>query len=57
MTAIEDIINATDLLTEMLEKLANQKKLSDDAALQLERYSWDMYRLANDLRAIEEYIL
>jgi len=58
MTAIEELIETSNLLCKRLDEVANEdKRLCDKIALQLERYSWEMYRMANDLKSMQEYML
>ena len=55
MTTLQEIINLANDLCESLDKAAlNEKKFCADVCLELERYSWETYRLANNVREIKE---
>lgn len=64
MILLEQKTNEIELLQYMannlcqaLEKLSqNDKQYSLDLCIILERYSWDMYKMANHLKEIKEYI-
>jgi hypothetical protein len=58
MTDLEMLIQTADNLCSNLEKASmNEKAFNDKVTMELERFSWDMYRMANDLKKIQEYIL
>lgn len=55
MTILDELINSADLLCEAFEKAAeNEKKFCYDVCLEFERYSWETYKLANEIRSIKE---
>ena len=55
MTGLEELIDTADKLSASLEKAASdEKKFCHDICFALEKYSWDMYRLANEIREIKE---
>ena len=55
MTNLVEIINLANELSETLDKAAqNEKKFCADVCLELERYSWETYRLANNVRELKE---
>jgi hypothetical protein len=56
MSILEEIIQLADNITRRLEKAAeDEKKFCHDMQLQLERYSWETFRLANGLRQLGEF--
>lgn len=56
MTALDELIAIADKLCNTLEKAAeNEKKFCDDVRLELERYSWEVFRMKNDLTEIKYY--
>ena len=58
MTAIEELIETSDRLCKRLDEVANEdKRLCDKIQLQLERYSWELYRMTNDLKSMKDYML
>jgi hypothetical protein len=57
MTNLQELIETANRLCANLEKAANDEmKFSVDIQLKLEQMSWEMYRTANDLKEIKEYI-
>jgi hypothetical protein len=57
MTALEELIQTADRLCKNLEIAAqNEKKYSSNICLELERYSWETYRMMNDIKQIQEYM-
>ena len=53
---MNEIIEMADCLTNLLEKQANiELNFCVDVSIMLERLSWDVYRLTNELREINEY--
>ncbi len=57
MTSINELIETADKLCRTLEIVAEtESKLCDDISLQLERYSWEVYRMKNSLQEIKQYV-
>lgn len=55
MTEIEELIATADRLCANLDKASeNEKKFCYDICHELERMSWETYRLSNDLKIIKE---
>lgn len=56
MTNINELIETAQRLSNRLETAANdEKKFCTEIQLTLEKMSWDIYRTANDLKAIRDY--
>lgn len=56
MSDLQDLINAADNLCNSLEVIANNdKKFCVDIQLELERYSWEMYRMKQNLQELKSY--
>lgn len=54
--SLKELIEAADNLCRNLEKASeNEKAFCYEIQHQLERYSWDMYRLRNELDEIKQY--
>lgn len=57
MTALDELIDTANRLSQRLEQAANdEKRFSTDIQLILERMSWEIYRNANELNEIKNYI-
>lgn len=57
MNHLQELIDTANRLSERLEKAANdERKFCVDIQLRLEQMSWEMYRAANDLQAMKEYV-
>jgi len=55
MTDLEELIKTMNTLSENLEKSAeNEKIFCHDLCLELERCSWEIYRMGNDLQLLRE---
>jgi hypothetical protein len=53
---IESVINAAQNLCNALEKNSQRENMfCQNICYTLETYSWDMYKLANELREIKYY--
>jgi len=56
MTVLEEIIQLMNNICNQLEKAAeNEKKFCHDVCLQLERYSWETYRMSNEINQLKEF--
>lgn len=56
MTALEELIETANRLCNNLETASNNEvAFNTNICIQLERYSWDVYRMMNDIKAINEY--
>jgi hypothetical protein len=56
MSALQELIDAADKLCNNLDIASqNEKKFATDVCLELERFSWEMYRMKNDIQHIQEY--
>jgi hypothetical protein len=56
MTALEELIETANRLCNNLEIASNNEVVfNTNVCIQLERYSWDVYRMMNDIKAINEY--
>ncbi len=54
MTDLEELVACAERLCSRLEIAAQDEKLfCDDMCLQLERYSWEVYRMANSIKEIQ----
>lgn len=57
MCAIQELIEVADRLCKNLEIAANNEKIySTNICIELEKYSWETYRMMNDIKEIQEYI-
>jgi hypothetical protein len=57
MTDLEELIQTADRLCKNLDMIAqNEKKYTTNICIELERYSWEMYRMRNELNEIKEYL-
>jgi hypothetical protein len=55
MSDLDELIESANRLCNNLDRAAeNEKKFCQDICLQLERYSWDVYRMANNFKEIRE---
>ena len=55
MTDLEELIEVMQKLSDNLEKSAeNEKIFCHDLSLELERCSWEIFRMGNDLRLLKE---
>jgi len=51
---LEELIKSADKLCASLEEAANNEKMfCSDICLELERYSWDVYKMTNHIRELE----
>lgn len=58
MTNLQELIDTAHRLSKRLEESANnEKKFCLDIQIRLEQLSWEMFRTANELNEIKEYIL
>lgn len=56
MTDLEELIASAERLCNSLDASAeNEKAFSLNVCAALERFSWDMLRMSNDLRQIKDY--
>jgi hypothetical protein len=54
MTPLEELIATADKLCKNLERAAdNERRYSASICLELERYSWEVHRMANDIRELK----
>lgn len=57
MNHLQELIETANRLSQRLEKAANdERNFCVDMQLRLEQMSWEMYRTANDLQAMKEYV-
>jgi hypothetical protein len=57
MSALDELIETANKLCTSLERVAeNEKIYSTNVCLELERYSWEIYRMMNDIKEIREYM-
>jgi hypothetical protein len=57
MSALDELIETANRLCTSLEIAAeNEKIYSTNVCLELERYSWEIYRMMNDIKVIREYV-
>lgn len=57
MTNLQELIETAYRLSSRLEESANEeKKFCVDIQLRLEQLSWEMYRTANELKCIKEWL-
>jgi hypothetical protein len=55
MSEIEKLIIAAERLCRNLEQAAlNERKFAHAMCAELERYSWKMHRMSNDIRQLQE---
>lgn len=56
MTNIQELIETASRLSHRLEIAASEeKRFCVDICIKLEQMSWELYRTANDLKAIKDY--
>ena len=56
MNELDQLIETSERLWKNLDDASQMsKKLNDDICMELERYSWSVYRMMNDLKEIKEY--
>ena len=57
MTNLQEIIEITTRLSKRLEQAASdEKRFCIDICIRLEQMSWEIFRTANELNEIKEYI-
>ncbi len=57
MTNLQELIETANRLSQNLERAANdEKRFSIDICMTLEKMSWEIYRVANDIESIKNYI-
>lgn len=57
MTNLNELIETCNRLSARLEQAANdEKKFCIDIQMKLESMSWEIFRAANDLESIKNYI-
>lgn len=57
MTNLQELIETANRLSQTLEQAASEeKRFCDDICIRLEQMSWEMFRTANELNEIKEYI-
>jgi hypothetical protein len=57
MTALDELIETANRLSQRLEQAANnEKKWCVDIQLRFEQMSWECLRLANEMQEIKNYI-
>lgn len=57
MTSLQELIDTATRLSKRLEQAASdEKKFCIDICIRLEQMSWEMFRTANELNEIKEYI-
>lgn len=57
MTALEELIETANRLSQRLEQAANDElKFSVDICMRLESMSWELFRTANELQEIKQYV-
>lgn len=57
MTNLEELIQTAQLLSNRLELAASEeKRFCVNICMALEKMSWEMFRTANELNEIKEYI-
>lgn len=57
MTNIQELIETANRLSTRLEQAANEeRRFCADIQLRLEQMSWEMFRTANELKEIKDYI-
>lgn len=56
MSALDELIETANRFCTNLDKAAeNEKKFCTDICVELEKMSWEMLRMTNDLRQIKSY--
>lgn len=56
MTNLQELIETASRLSHRLEMAASEeKRFCIDICIKLEQMSWELYRTANDLKAIKDY--
>lgn len=56
MSSLDLLIEAADALSKNLEKAAeNEKMFCHDLCLELERCSWEVFKMSNGIRSLKEY--
>ena len=57
MTNLQELIDTANILSKNLERASNDdRRFCVDIQLILEKMSWELYRTANDLQEIRNYI-
>jgi len=57
MNAIDELVATANSLCERLEAMSNEdKRFCADVQLWLQNQSWDMYRMANNLKEISKFL-
>jgi hypothetical protein len=57
MTNLQELIETANRLSQRLEQAANdEKKFCVDIQIRLEQMAWEIYRNANELNEIKQYI-
>ena len=57
MTNLQELIETANRLSQRLEQAANDElRFGYDICARLEQISWEVYRTANELNEIKEYI-
>lgn len=57
MTNIQELIETANRLSRTLEQAANdERRFCADIQLRLEQMSWEMFKTANELREIKDYV-
>ncbi len=57
MTNLQELIETANTLSKRLEEAANdEKRFCVDIQMKLESMSWEIFRAANDLESIKNYI-
>lgn len=56
MTDLQLLIETAEKLSQTLDLISqNEKKFCLDVCIELEKMSWETYRMSNDLRQIQDY--
>jgi hypothetical protein len=56
MTALQELIDTADRLCKNLDIASqNEKNYTTNICLELERYSWEIYRMMNEIKEIKDY--
>lgn len=54
---VDDVIRAADNLIHTLDQvIENDRRICEDIKLILENYSWDIYRIKNNISEIKSYV-
>jgi hypothetical protein len=57
MSELEQLIAVANRLCDNLDKAAdNERKFSDNVREMFDHYSWEAYRMMNQLKEIKEYV-